>query len=72
MYRDTRFDLSRLKSLQIFPQERNVDQVYVITRHWDECGLMDVSSAHPGREQEPLAANVPKVPVPLACYWLSE
>jgi len=71
-YHDAKIIPSKLKGLRIFLEERKVDQGYVITRQWDDFGLMDVTSALPGREQEPLPAKVLKVPAPLACYWLSE
>lgn len=71
-YQDAKIIPSKLKGLRIFLEERKVDQGYVITRQWDDFGLMDVTSALPGREQEPLPAKVLKVPAPLACYWLSE
>jgi predicted AAA+ superfamily ATPase len=70
-YQDTEVTGRKLKGLRLFLEQRNLDQGYVITRRWEDFGIMDVTSGTSGKERETLAAKVLKIPAPLACYWLS-
>jgi predicted AAA+ superfamily ATPase len=71
-YQDSEISLGRIKGLRLFLEERKVDQGYVITRRWDDFGLINVTSARVGEGRTPFEARVVKIPAPLACYWLSE
>ncbi len=62
---------AKIKGLRLFLEERGLEHGYVITQRWDDFGVMGLTSAHRGREREPLAAKVLKIPAPLACYWLA-
>lgn len=70
-YQDTEITAQKLKGLRVFLEERSVDQGYVISRRWEDFGVIEPTSGQAGREREKLAAKVLVIPAPLACYWLS-
>jgi predicted AAA+ superfamily ATPase len=70
-YQDAKIDLGKLKGLRLFLENHAISQGYLITRRWEDFGLLDVPSAMPGRERALLDAKILAIPAPLACYWLS-
>lgn len=70
-YQDTEVTARKLKGLRLFLEERQLARGYVITRRWEDFGVLDLQSAHPGKEQEKLESKVLAIPAPLACYWLA-
>jgi predicted AAA+ superfamily ATPase len=70
-YQDTEITAKALKGLRLFLEQRDIDQGYVISRRWEDFGLLEVHSALPGKGREKLRATVLKIPAPLACYLLS-
>jgi predicted AAA+ superfamily ATPase len=70
-YQDTKVDLGKLKGLRLFLENHGIGHGYLITRRWEDFGLLEVPSAKPGRERALLDAKILAIPAPLACYWLS-
>ncbi len=70
-YQDTEVTARKLKGLRLFLEERKLARGYVITRRWEDFGVLDLQSAHPGKEREKLESKVLAIPAPLACYWLA-
>ncbi|MBT0664124.1 ATP-binding protein [Geobacter pelophilus] len=61
-YRGKNVEITELKGLIQFCQERKVNRGYVITKDAADFGVLQL----PGGEQ----ARALKIPAPLACYWL--
>ena len=70
-YQDTEISGRKLKGLRAFLEERELPYGYVITRRWEDFGVLDFTSAKTGQEREKLGSKVLAIPAPLACYWLA-
>jgi hypothetical protein len=70
-YQGTEITAKKLKGLRLFLEQRDVEHGYVITQRWEDFGVMNLTSALPGKEREKLSARVLRIPAPLACFWLS-
>ena len=70
-YQDTSMDLGKFKGLRLFLENYKVEHGYIISRRWEDFGVLDVPSAKLGRERELLNSKILVIPAPLACYWLS-
>jgi uncharacterized protein len=68
-YQDAELTQRRLKGLRTFLQDRDVDQGYVITRRWEDFGVIEPASLS---ESGPApTSRILAIPAPLACYCLS-
>lgn len=70
-YQDTEVTARKLKGLRLFLEEKEVLRGYVITRRWEDFGILDLQSAQPGKERRLIESKVLAIPAPLACYWLA-
>ena len=70
-YQDTPVDLGKFKGLRLFLENQHVEHGYIISRRWEDFGVLNVPSAKQGRERELLNSKILAIPAPLACYWLS-
>ena len=70
-YQGTSITGQKLRGLRLFMEQRGLDRGYVITQRWEDFGVMNLTSAMPGKGQVSLPGKVLKLPAPLACFWLS-
>lgn len=70
-YQDSPVDLGKFKGLRLFLENQKVEHGYIISRRWEDFGVLNVPSAKQGRERELLNSKILTIPAPLACYWLS-
>lgn len=70
-YQDTAVTARKLKGLRLFLEAREQHQGYVVTRRWEDFGVLDLQSAQPGHERRKMPAKALAIPAPLACYWLA-
>ncbi|MDD3764289.1 MAG: ATP-binding protein [Nevskiales bacterium] len=68
-YQDAELTQRRLKGLRAFLQDKGVDQGYVVTRRWEDFGIVEASPLKSGENGH--QARILAVPAPLACYCLS-
>ncbi|MDX2036476.1 MAG: DUF4143 domain-containing protein [Isosphaeraceae bacterium] len=71
-YRGGEIGPKLVRGMRLFLEARGLDQGYVITQRWDDLGRMPATSGRAGRESEPIAASILRIPAPLACFRLSE
>ncbi|NUT16272.1 MAG: ATP-binding protein [Cupriavidus sp.] len=67
-YQDTDVQLSKLKGLRLFMQERGVTEAYAITQRWNDLKVLQAKGAADG--DGPIG-KIAVLPAPLACYWMS-
>lgn len=70
-YQDTEVTARKLKGLRLFLERKELRHGYVVTRRWEDFGVLDLPSAQPGQGRQKIPAKALAIPAPLACYWLA-